>query len=89
MLFERLQNLVRIQAEVAHHLPEHVPLDLREGQTDMLVGQQRVFAATRFVERPIDDTLGRLSQLVLRNVEIFHGLPPHLSRPTLPGDRWL
>ena len=37
---------------------EHVPLDLREGEADVLVGQQRVFAPAGFVERAIDDTFG-------------------------------
>ena len=58
VLFERLQNLVRIELEVAHDLPEHVPFDLRERQADVLVGQQRVFAAARLVERAVHDALG-------------------------------
>ena len=58
MLFERLQDLVRVQAEVAHDLPEHVPLDLREREADVLVGQQRVLAAARLVEGAIHDALG-------------------------------
>ena len=72
MLFERLQDLVGIQLQVAHHLPEHVPLDLGERQADVLVGQQRVIAPAGLVERAIDDALGRLGQLVLRDVEILH-----------------
>ena len=81
VLFERLQDLVRVQVQVAHDLPEHVPLHLRERQADVLVGQQRVLAAARFVERAVDDALGRLGQLVLRDVEILHGRL-HSSRPT-------
>ena len=42
----------------------------------MLVGQQRVLAPARFVERAIDDAFGRLGHLVLRNVEVFHGRLP-------------
>ena len=57
VLFERLQYLVRVQAEVAHDLPEHVPLHLREREADVLVGQQRVLAASRLVQGPIDDAL--------------------------------
>ena len=75
MLFERLQNLVRVEVEVAHDLPEHVPLDLREREADVLVGQERVFAPARLVQRAIDDTFRRLSQLVLRDVEILHVSP--------------
>jgi hypothetical protein len=73
VFLERLQDLVRIEAEVAHDLPEHVPLDLREGQADVLVGQQRVFAPAGFVQRPVHHTFGGLSQLVLRDVKVFHG----------------
>ena len=75
VLFERLQDFVGIQLEVAHDLPEHVPLGLRERQADVLVREQRVLAAAGLVERAIDDPLGRIGQLVLRNVEIvlFHG----------------
>ena len=58
--------------EVAHHLAEHVPLDLGERQADVLVGEQRVFAPTGLFERTIHDALGRLSQLVLRDVEVLH-----------------
>ena len=39
VLLERLQNLVRVEREVAHDLAEHVPLDLRECQAEMFVGQ--------------------------------------------------
>ena len=73
MLFERLQDLVRVQLQVAHDLAEHVPFGLGERQADMFVGEQRVLAAAGFVERAVDDALGRVGQLVLRNVEIFHG----------------
>ncbi len=58
MLFERLQDLVRVEVQVAHDLTEHVPFDLREREADVLVGQERVLAPARFVERPIDDALG-------------------------------
>ena len=82
MLLERLQNFVRIQFEVSHDLTEHVPFHLREGEADVLVGQQRVVAPARLVERAVDDTLSRLSQFVLRDVEILHGVPP--SKLILP-----
>ena len=56
---------------------EHVPLGLRERQADVLVGEQRVLAPAGLVERAVDDALGRIGQLVLRNVEIvFHGALP-------------
>ena len=81
VLFERLQDLVRVQLEVAHDLAEHVPFGLRERQADVLVGQERVLAAAGLVERAVDDALGRLGQLVLRNVEVFHGALHALSLP--------
>jgi len=72
---ERLQDFVGIELHIAHHLPEHVPLRLRERQADVLVREERMLAPAGFVERAIDDTRGRISQFALRNVEIvvFHG----------------
>ena len=58
VLLERLQNLVRIQLEIAHDLGERVPLDLREREEDVLVGQQRVIAAPRFLDGAVHDPLG-------------------------------
>jgi hypothetical protein len=58
MFFERLEDLVRVQAEIAHDLPEHVPFNLSERQTDVLIREQRVLAAARFVEGTINDALG-------------------------------
>ena len=49
---------MRVQLDVAHHLPEHVPFDLGEGQADVLVGQERMLAAARFIERAVDDAFG-------------------------------
>jgi hypothetical protein len=58
VLFERLENLVGVQVQIADDLAEHVPLDLRERQADVLVGQQRVIAAARLVQGAIHDALG-------------------------------
>ena len=57
VLFERLQNLVGIQLQVAHHLCERVPLHLREREEDVFVGQQRVVAAPGFLNRAVHDAL--------------------------------
>ena len=57
MFFNRLKNGVRVQVHVAHDFREHVPLDLREGEKEMFVGQQRVLAAASFLDRPVDDAL--------------------------------
>ena len=87
VLFERLQDLVGIQLEVAHDLAEHVPFDLREGQADMFVCEQRVIATARLVERAVHHAFGRLGHLGLRNVEIFHGALPALSLPGVTAIR--
>ena len=75
VLLEGLQNLVRIQLEVAHDVAEHVPLGLRERQADVLIGQQCVLAPARLFQRAIHHPLGRIGHLALRNVEVvlFHG----------------
>jgi hypothetical protein len=73
---------VRIQVQIPHHLAEDVPLGLRKGQTDVLVGEQEMFVAAGFVERSVHDPLGRLSHLVLRNVEVFHGRLPIVAPVT-------
>ena len=81
VLLERLQDLVRVQVEIAHHLREHVPLDLGERQEYVLVGQQRVLAAPGFLDRPVHDALRRFRHLVLRDIEVFHeSSPPSTSR---------
>ena len=85
VFLERLQDLVRIQLEVAHDLAEHVPFHLRKCQADVLVGQQGVVAASRFIECAIDDAFGRLGHLVLRNIEIFHGRLQGESRSDFGG----
>jgi hypothetical protein len=82
MLFERLQNFVGVELQVPDNLTEHVPLDLGEREADVLICQQRVFAAARLVESAIDDALGRLSHFVLRDIEILHG---RLHRDSAPG----
>ena len=72
MLLEPLQNLVRIQLEIAHDLRERVPLDLREREEDVFVGEQRVIAAPRFLNRAVDDPLGGFTNLALCDVEVVH-----------------
>jgi hypothetical protein len=78
VILERLQDFVGVQFQVAHDLPEHVPFDLRKGKADVLVRQQRVFAPPCLLERAIHDALGRFSQFVLRDVEVFHERLPSL-----------
>ena len=57
MLFDRLKDRVRVQLDVAHHLGERVPFDLREREKNMFVRQQRVLTAASFFNRPVDDAL--------------------------------
>ena len=63
VLFDRLEDRVRIQLDVAHDLGEHVPFDLREREKDVFVGQQRMLAAPRFFDRAIDDALRGFANL--------------------------
>ena len=72
VLFDGLQDRVRVQLDVAHDFGEGVPLHLREGEKNMFVRQQRMVAAARFLERAIDDPLRRFRDLARRDVEIFH-----------------
>ena len=57
MLFDRLKNRMRVQLDVAHHLREHVPFDLRKSEKNMFVCQQRVLATTRLLDRAVDNAL--------------------------------
>ena len=62
VLLDRLQDGVRIQLDVAHDLGEHVPLDLREREENVLVGQQRMLPPPGLLERAIDDSLRGFAQ---------------------------
>ncbi len=73
MLFELVKDLVGIQSQLGHHLSEGVPLDLREGQKDVLVRQLDVIPAPRFLNSAVHDTLGRFSNLARCDVEVVHG----------------
>ena len=72
MFLEGLEDLVRVQLQIAHDLAEHVPLYLGKCQTEMLVGELHVVPATRLVQSATDHALSRLSHLALRNVEVLH-----------------
>ena len=58
VLLERLQNLVRVQLEVAHDLGERVPLDLRERQENMFVREERVIPSTGLFDSAVHHSLG-------------------------------
>ena len=72
MLLEALQNLVRIQLEITHDLGERVPFDLREREEDVLIGEQGVITAPRFLNRAVNHPLGRFTNLALCDVEVVH-----------------
>jgi hypothetical protein len=57
MFFDRLEDGVRVQFDVTHHLGEHIPLNLRKGQKQVFVRQQRVLAPASFLDRPIYNAL--------------------------------
>ena len=57
LLFEGLEDLVRIELQVVHHLRERVPFHLREREEDVFVGQQRVIAPSCLLDRTIDYAL--------------------------------
>ncbi len=78
LVLERMQDLVRIDPQISHELPEHVPFDLRVCKADMLAREQPVFPATRLVESAREHAIGRLSQPLAGNIDVcvFHGCLP-------------
>ena len=56
VLLERLQDLVGVEAQVAHDLAEDVPLDLRECQAKMLICELHMVATARILDSAIDDS---------------------------------
>ena len=62
VLFNRLKNGVRVQLDVPHHFREHVPLDLREREENVLVREQRMLAAAGFFDRPDRRCVARFRQ---------------------------
>jgi hypothetical protein len=76
VLFERLQDFVGIQLEVAHHLRKGVPLDLRKRQKDMLVGEQGVIASAGFLHGAVNHPLCRFAYFALCDVEVVHAVSP-------------
>ena len=67
-----------IELDVAHDGREHVPFDLREGEEEVFVGQQRVLAPAGLFDGAVDDALRSFANLARRDIEIFyvHGRPP-------------
>jgi hypothetical protein len=86
MLLERLEDLVRIQFEVAHDLRKRVPLDLREREKNVFIRQQCVITSPRFLDGAIHDALGGFADLALCDVEVVHGIASSCCDPG-PGGR--
>ena len=57
LLFESLEDGMRVQLEIAHHLREEIPFHLGERQEDVFVAQHGVIAPARLLERAIEDSL--------------------------------
>jgi hypothetical protein len=63
---------VRVQAEVTHDLGEGVPLQLREGEKQVLARHLTVLSAPGFVDRTVDHPLGGFAYLALSDVKVVH-----------------
>src|SRR3954463_7574641 len=72
VFLDRLEDGVRIQPHIPHHLGEHVPLHLRKCEEQVLVRQQRVLATAGLLDGAVDDALRGFGDLTGRNVEIFY-----------------
>ena len=72
MLLECVEDHVRVHLEFLHHVGERVPFDLRQGEEEVLVGHDRVFAATALLHGSVDHALSGLVNLVGGDVELVH-----------------
>src|SRR3954465_6054723 len=82
MLVDGLEDRVGVEFGIAHHLGEHVPFDLSEGEKNVLVRQQRVLTPAGFFDATVDDPLGGLRDLAGRDVEVVyvHGCCPPIRK---------
>jgi hypothetical protein len=72
VILERLDDLVRVQTEVAHDLGEGVPLQLSEREEQVLARHLTVLSAPGFVDRAVHDPLGGFAYLALSDVKVVH-----------------
>jgi hypothetical protein len=63
MRFRRLENHLRIQREIVHHVREQVPFQLREGEKQVFVREQPVVAAACFLDGAVHQSLGAVANL--------------------------
>ena len=57
VLLQRVEDHVRVHLEVLHHVGERVPFDLRQGEEEVLVRHDRVFAAPALLHGTVHDAL--------------------------------
>ena len=72
VLFDGLQNRMRIQLDVPHDFRKHVPFNLCERQKDVFVGQERMFTAPGFLDGAVDDALGGFAYLARGDVQVVY-----------------
>jgi hypothetical protein len=72
MLFDGLKNGMWVQLDVAHHLREHVPLNLSERQENVFIGEQCMLTSARFFAASVDDALSRFANLARRDIEVVY-----------------
>ena len=63
VLFDGLEDGIRVELDVPHRLGEEGPFDLRKGQKQMLAGEQRVLAPARLVNGAVDDPSNRVTTI--------------------------
>ena len=57
VLVERVEDHVRVDLEILHHVRERVPFDLRQSEEEVLVRDDRVFAAPALFHGPVHHAL--------------------------------
>src|SRR5207244_2890386 len=77
VLFERLQDVVRIELKFANDLREHLPFNLRKSKEEVFVVEQRMFAAQCLFYSAVDHSLCGFAHFALRYFQfIYHDDPP-------------
>ena len=57
VLLQRVEDPMRVPLEVLHHMGERIPFNLRQGEEEVLVGHDRVFAAPALLHGTVHDAL--------------------------------
>ncbi len=72
MFGDRLEDLVRIEIELAHGFGEEIPLHLHIREEKMLGGQQRMTTALGLFGRAVHDPSGSFPNFARRDVEVVY-----------------